>query len=506
MTAVSRKSFLSLSIAYYLVLVLAYLKNLVIAGPIHPADFAIVVILRVVLGYTYFTDLGLINTMIRQLPMLLAKHAVEEAKTLRNAIFTLLLVCCTLVTLLIYGGVVLFHSKIGDKITEVLFVVPIIMILQQLYGYFVGILRAEGDFKKVAASKNLVSVIDFVVTATTIFFLGIRGIYLAYILSNVVGIVFLARSARIRPSLFWDVNSSKKLLTSGLGFFFYTIGAMLFYTMDKLVLSRTYTPELFGVYGFISMMLVQGLGGIADSLGTVMYTRFASLYGKDEKKADLLHLFNQSNLSLFLIVIPPLLCAIALFTNVAISFFLPKYAIGIYLMPYIIWLAFLQGIPVAGFFIFTINQHIRYGIHLLWQGLLCAVILYMLSKPAMPVTVLLLVFIAFYFLARFTSLRLVYRFLGANLKGCIRIVLLSDVPFALLFVLYYYLVDSGNVIHHPAELLTKILSFGILLVLYFLGTYSYLDLFVEGRALKKNIIIPLVMRLPLFSRLSKTTV
>lgn len=117
-----------------------------------PVSMGIWSILKVVLDYATYTNLGTTSTVPYKVPVLRGQRKIEEADSLINVVFNFV----TIATFICSVGVIIYALIFGRNLPKEIFIgllaVSVLLLSQRVYTYYMILLRAHKDFSILSKS------------------------------------------------------------------------------------------------------------------------------------------------------------------------------------------------------------------------------------------------------------------------------------------------------------------------------------------------------------------
>ncbi|MBS3055958.1 MAG: oligosaccharide flippase family protein [Candidatus Aenigmarchaeota archaeon] len=342
------------SISSILTQLLSIIRGIVVARFLGPALYGIFNLLRILLGYSQYSQLGMLPAMSKEIPY--RKGRGEPIENIKNIVFTITLIISLIIGLGVIVFSFLFSSMFPESLISGLRIVSVLILLQQIYFFYSNYLRAVKEFIFISIIEILMTVINF---ALTILFLiygfSLNGILVALMISYVVVIIYIIRKMKIPLKLYFEKIQAFVLLRNGLPLLLIGIGNICLDSIDKLMIAGFYGTNELGLYS-ISAMIIAFMLSFSSSAGSVMFPSMMEQYGKRRNEEDL-----KNYLMKPLVIIS---CATAILIGIvfiaipmAVQVFLPKYILGVDAIRIVIFSTFFIAITsILGNYMIAVNK------------------------------------------------------------------------------------------------------------------------------------------------------
>jgi O-antigen/teichoic acid export membrane protein len=194
-------------------------------------------------------------------------------------------------------------------------------LLERLWFYGIGYLRASGSLKRFAFIEVTNAALQVLMAVGLAQFWGLRGALVGVAAASFASVLLLGRYVPIRPRL--DIARWRTMLQTGTPVAVMLLSTTILTTADRLLVAGAGGALLLGHYGF-----AVALSSMAIAFAWVVRTIvFPDVYRRAERggAASALSDLLSRNVLPFAVLYPPLLGAFALLMAPAIATFLPDY-------------------------------------------------------------------------------------------------------------------------------------------------------------------------------------
>lgn len=308
------------SASRYLILGFGFVRNLLIAKFLSPADYGVWVLITLVLTYGDQIHLGLRHFGDKAIPY--QRGRGEATAPLANEIFSGILFFSFGAILLLLAFAA-FARGLDAAMRAGLLIAGIIIIADQVNRFYYMIMRAHNEFIRASKTES------FYELWRTLFLIGgvvmfkFQGALAGLALSSLLMTIYF--SWRYRPSYrfnwtghrLWDLlQQSWPLFINGLLF-------ILLSNLDRLAAALALPSHELGLYGLVALLAAVAFNA-AQAVGVVVYPRFSEQFGRHGKVQEL-EIFFTHVLRATSYLVPPLVVGVFLSAPFIITGFLPAY-------------------------------------------------------------------------------------------------------------------------------------------------------------------------------------
>ncbi len=220
-----------------------------IRNTLGPEAMGLWALLQVVLSYISYTNLGIMNAVCREVPVLRGRGVAEEEITaMKNLGYTYL----SLVSFVTCAGVTVAAFLLRARISEAFFwgllVIALMTLFERNVGYRVQILYTDKKFQLVSRFRVYSSLVNAALVMALCWRFGLYGFYLAVLFSFVFDICYLKIKARTVFGWSWQPRRIAGLLTFGVPLVALSFATTFFSSIDKVSIGKFLGLRELGVY------------------------------------------------------------------------------------------------------------------------------------------------------------------------------------------------------------------------------------------------------------------
>lgn len=266
------------SIATSLSLVLNLATGLIVARQLGPLVFGIWTALQVLLQYSQWTQLGVLNGLAREMPRQRGQGHPEAVQQIQNIGGSL-----ALTTALVVAMLLLLASELNlglDPLTVVgLRYLSALVVVRQAYNFLQTTYRSHLEFTLISGLAVANSVAGVVVKIPSAILFGFHGFMIANIAIPLGLIAFALYRKPLHFRLQWDLATSVSLLKVGFPIWLAGVVYTVFVTLDRTLIGLMLGVVQLGYYGLTSL-LRNALAVLPIALSEVLYPRLSERYGE----------------------------------------------------------------------------------------------------------------------------------------------------------------------------------------------------------------------------------
>ncbi len=323
--------------------------SIVYAKFLMPSGYGIFQIIKIIINYFSYLQLGVLQGMNRNIPRAYANNAYSKASEIKNLTFTWLFyntIFGLLVLLLAYFLIDDLNSNLN--FVFLLFLV-LVIVAGRINAFLKPLLKAEGEFIILAKSSLYRGLITPFIGIFLVYKLSILGAVIALLIDQLFLFLITIYFYRgYKPSFFFKMKLFVDQISVGFLIFLNRFSENIISSFTILLIGFYYDSESVGIFsfGFISLMGVQKY---TNPIRIYIYREIMKMKGSENKNNNYYKkLFQTPNiLNLFLNVVLLMIFSIVYF--ILIKLFLNKY---------------LETIPVIYITVFALifyNARIFYG-------------------------------------------------------------------------------------------------------------------------------------------------
>lgn len=298
-------------------------------------------LIKIFNSYGEYSDLGIRNAMIREIPRSTGAGDMEGAvRTQRNAYSFTLLASFSAAAVI---GVSSFFVR-DAVLKKGLLIVSALVVATQLYNFTLTALRTS---KKVPLLSAVIIVNMMFVGVFTLggaVWKGVLGLAVGSVLSTSLSFLLAWRLGNIELGLSWDAKEIKRLLTIGFPMVIVSYALVTFLGLDAMMISRMIGYQELGYYT-IALMTVQQVATAGRFTQIILTPYIQERYGKTGRMDGTTALFVRTTVVLSYLL-PVVIAGAVYFVPVIVEIFLPAFSEGLGAMK----------ILSAGYYFVVVNE------------------------------------------------------------------------------------------------------------------------------------------------------
>jgi O-antigen/teichoic acid export membrane protein len=234
--------------------VFAFALGIYIRRVLGPESMGVWALLQVVVAYVAYTNLGIVNAVARQIPMMRGKGAPEETlQKTRNAGYTYLTFATIVTSAAVLGYAFWKRAELSAPLFFGLVTVAGVTFLERGNNYWVQLLYAEKKFIFASRYKIYSTLVNAALVLSLTGLYHLYGFYGATLLSFLFNRVYLRWKSRIGFCIEWRLGEIKKLLSFGVPLWGLGFVTALFNSLDKLCIGKLLGMKSLGVYSLATL-------------------------------------------------------------------------------------------------------------------------------------------------------------------------------------------------------------------------------------------------------------
>lgn len=354
-TAGDAAAFLGGNVLYQAARFVVYLVAAKVLGPsLYGLWNGLLLVLTYGVNYAHF---GVLNAMNREIPYNRGRGEEGLNRRIVDTSFTTAVIVAAALGALSLLASVLPRWEASTALG--LRVLAVLLVLEQLQVFYDTVLRSHAQFRRVAVEQVLLAVLLLTVGIGLTVWAGFAGFLAGQVVAYGLVLVYLVRSAPVRPRLRFDWPTTRALARIGFPIMAVGFAYGMLTSLDRVMVLGALGREQLGYYS-LAFMAYGTLMLIPRSVSQMVYPRMAWTYGQTGDPAALRDLIYRP-LRYLLVVMVPLLVAVYFVGPLLIEALLPQYVPGIPAFRItvigIFFLAFMSGF---GNFLNTVNRQKLY--------------------------------------------------------------------------------------------------------------------------------------------------
>jgi len=346
------------SVSVYISVIFSTLKAFFLRAILGPSSYGLFSTYQVILSYAKGLHLGLLSAFEREVPYFISKRYFEKVENIKNTSFTFIhsfLLIIIAVGLILTFILVKKNSIFINGFRIVLFIV----FFQQLYNYFISLLRSEKKFD--ILSKT--TVIFAGLSALLSIILGLKykltGVLWALIISYLITIVYINMKSSYKIKFKVDKNLLGQLFKIGFALLIVGLAYMTLTNIDKIIIIIFLGKTSLGYYSIAFMMSILIID-FPNAVASTIFPNFLGKYGENDNIQDLKKYMVQPTL-IFAYLMPILIGWVYIVIEPLIKLLLSKYVAGIESAKILILGSFfLAVVYMAGYLLVALKKFSEY--------------------------------------------------------------------------------------------------------------------------------------------------
>lgn len=335
-----------------------FIRSIIVARFLGPSLYGMWNALFIILEYSRYSSLGVLNAMNREIPFYRGKKEHEKVKNIRNMGFSAACIPSLIIGLALVLISIFIKGHVGPKWVAALRVVAVLVFARQLYDFFVLLLRSAHEFKLLSKIQLAFAILDLALIGLLVVRFGFYGFLWAIVLTYILIIcyMFYRNHRRYKLKFYFD----KKLLIrlAKIGVFITLIGVVvnLRTTVDRLMIVRFLGVTELGYFG-ISYVLIRFIFLIPSAISQIIYPRLVERYGSSNKNTNSMRNYVEISTKVLTHSMPLIIGEAFLFLPFGVRLLLPQYIPGIVAAQItVLGLFFFSAEIIAGDFLVTTNR------------------------------------------------------------------------------------------------------------------------------------------------------
>lgn len=330
----------------------------IVAGVLGTVGYGVLSIADLVQYYASFSDLGMRQTLVRQIPILLGRGDKEESNLLASIVLTWFILATSIAVLVLWLLYAFGFSFKGLLSLTNLIIITLILISHRFNAYFNNYAKGYGIFDAIGSNAFIQMVVGPIIMALLVIWLHVTGALLGQLcISLLIGANFLryiVRHGAFKLRLVLPWNKLKELLGLGLLLFSNKITESLLETIGISLLAFFSVLDDVGQLGYAVTMMALGTGGVRG-IAILVSRRMLQDRGLQGESIDYKHFrrYLETALIVFLLFTSGLIGVTYFSYEVVVRLFIPEFLPAI-LLAQIITIGYLSR-SLVYFFRFYLN-------------------------------------------------------------------------------------------------------------------------------------------------------
>jgi len=326
-----------------------------------PAIFGIWEGVKLILGYGGCIGCGALEGMHREIPILRGKGEGRKINDIQNVSFSFNLLATIVLSFVLFT--ITFFIKWNPQVILAIRFTALIVFFQFFKFFYDAWLKANNRFD-VVSKIAVIEGVGLAVSVVLIFLFSFLGFLAGYALSIFASSLYAYFKSKSLIRIQWNSKVLKSLIVIGFPIMVITLSAILFQTVDRVLILKFLDTKSLGLYslGWLAFMPVMFIFYSANS---VMFPRFGERFGITGKEGELKK-FITLPIKLLSLSAPILIGVISVGLPIVVTIFLPAYSDGLTAGRILIFgLFFAYSVGMVGNFFLVTNRQYFYFLILL---------------------------------------------------------------------------------------------------------------------------------------------
>jgi O-antigen/teichoic acid export membrane protein len=363
------------SVSIYILVLFSTIKGFFVRAILGPTTYGLFTIFQIILNYAAYSHLGILFAIEREIPYFIGKREFEKVENIKNTSFTFIQSFLSLGIIIVFLLTFILVKK-APLFIQGFRIVLLIVFAQQLYIYYVTLLRSEKKFNIVSK----VTIIFAVFSTLLCILLGLKykltGVLWALVISYLIAIIYINMKRKYGIRFKIDKKLLRELIKTGFVLLIIGLGYITLTSIDKIVIIIFLDKTSLGYYS-IAFMVVTLMMYFPNAISSIMFPSFLGKYGENDNIQDLKKYMVQPTLILAYLM-PILIGWIYIIIGPLIKLTLNKYIPGIESAKILVLGSFfLAVVYMAGHLLVTLkkfNKYIRIQILVIGMAILLNIV------------------------------------------------------------------------------------------------------------------------------------
>lgn len=320
---------LKYSFAQYFSQFLGFFTSMIMKVFLGPVYVGMWGVLRVVIDYASYANLGTGAAVSYRLPMLRGAGDEKKARELSNVVFNFVSI-----TTFVCSVGVLIYAVLARKSMEIelfigLLAVSVVLLTQRVYTYYMLLLRANKDFTILSKAVIFEAIANLSLILLIVSRFKLYGFYFVAIIMPVLNVLFIRRYITYELKFSFDLRGIYSSIRYGIPLFLISILNQILHSIDSLMIAGMLGFEQLGFYSIALMARSYGTG-VSKNFIIIIQPYFLGDFNKDDVSRSSRHVGIYSQVTAYFMTI--LLSIVFITAPVLIVAILPKFVPGIMAM------------------------------------------------------------------------------------------------------------------------------------------------------------------------------
>ena len=229
--------------------ILSIPSGIITAKFLGPSLLGVLAIINLIIQYAGYTQLGLLQSLPRDIPIAYGKGDKQEVKLIANSVFTGLFFATIFSVLVLWLLFIIGVTFGGILDVPIMLLVTVILITTQANSFLRCFVKAEGKFMIMGKLELILKFITPAITIPAVIFFRLNGALFALLLTGMVSVGYYKVSLKkIDLHFYAKVRKILVHLKTGFMVFINQIYENIFWSVDLMIIAAMMTTADVGLY------------------------------------------------------------------------------------------------------------------------------------------------------------------------------------------------------------------------------------------------------------------
>lgn len=312
-------------------------------------------VVQIVLSYSSFIHCGILFGAEKEIPYNRGKGEYKQASRIADVTFSFILVISLTAAILLSLWVLFFGGEYSPYVKIGLYAAAIITLLQQLYNFYLTVLRAHKKFTIIGKTLLLASFFNLIFVFTLTKTLRLYGLYISTILTLCISTFYFFKKFNTYPKFFISLKDLINIFKIGFPILIINLSMTFFRSVDRIIIAKKLSLEDLGYYG-LGVILMKYILFLPTIFSSVIFPRFQEKYAKAHNHKDLKNYILTPTMILAYLM-PVFILVTYFITPILIHFVLPDFRNSMVVIRLILLGSFFISLYYpASFYFITVNK------------------------------------------------------------------------------------------------------------------------------------------------------
>ncbi|MBP1908197.1 oligosaccharide flippase family protein [Methanolobus bombayensis] len=262
--------------------ILLILRGIIVARLLGPSLFGIWNILLVFLSYSQHSHLGLREAMLKEIPFYKGRMEPERSELVKNTVYYEMI----FISLAISASLLLASFLLPDTYSSVfitgLRLIALVVILQQLYSFYLGLLAANSNFIVIGKITLIFTFLSVITIYPLILMYELNGAIFSITISYVIALILIRKTKRYIFHMNIRFDEIVRLLKVGFPLLLISFMYELLGSIDKLMIAGLINETELGYYS-IGVVIANLIFYVPSVIGSVIFPSMMEIRGATDK-------------------------------------------------------------------------------------------------------------------------------------------------------------------------------------------------------------------------------